>query len=167
MILRCTQKLLTVVGRSRLSAAAPEPAGTDWYANLLWFDGRKCVLVMQVDTLFSVFEPDVRAADLRDFSWWTNLIERELRAEDLPVDALGNLGQEDLVVAKTANRQILGVMNDLTFNTEHRIGQEGGLMKLDVPQHNHNLRRVISGARDYRSAMYLVEQRLAAEGRAR
>ena len=38
MILRCTRKLLTVLG-SAVAEPAPDPE--DWYANLLWFDGAR------------------------------------------------------------------------------------------------------------------------------
>ncbi len=37
----------------------------DWYANLLWIDRRKCLLLMHAGTLFPVFAPDVRQRDLR------------------------------------------------------------------------------------------------------
>ena len=37
----------------------------DWYANLLWFDRRKCLLLTHAGTLFPSFIADVLAADLR------------------------------------------------------------------------------------------------------
>ena len=43
MILRCTKKLLDVIGARQLADRAPD--GEDWYANLRWFDGRKCLLL--------------------------------------------------------------------------------------------------------------------------
>jgi hypothetical protein len=68
-----------------------EPAGDtapdaeDWYASLPWFDGRKCLLLTHAGTLFSVFEADVRVADLRDTRRAvTSLISRELAREGLP-----------------------------------------------------------------------------------
>ena len=42
--------------------ATPQPDGEDWYANLLVLDRRKCLLLTHPSTLFTVFEPDVRAA---------------------------------------------------------------------------------------------------------
>jgi hypothetical protein len=47
--LRCTKKLLAVIKPGELAAEAPD--GEDWYANLLWFDGRKCLLLTHAATL--------------------------------------------------------------------------------------------------------------------
>ena len=55
MILRCTRKLLTVLGPA---AAEPTPAPDpeDWYANLVRFDRRTCLLLTQLATLFTIVE---------------------------------------------------------------------------------------------------------------
>ena len=44
---------------------APVPDPEDWYANLLWFDRRKCLLLAHSATLFTIFEADVTASGLR------------------------------------------------------------------------------------------------------
>ena len=84
MILRCTRKLLVVIG-SPVADPAPARDPEDWYANLLWFDRRKCLLLTHVATLFTIFEADVTASSLRPtHQLVTGLIGRELRREDLP-----------------------------------------------------------------------------------
>lgn len=65
MILRCTAKLQAVVGRPDPRAGSMPASAGDWYANLLWIDRRKCLLVTHAGTLFSVFAPDVRVGELR------------------------------------------------------------------------------------------------------
>lgn len=88
VILRCTRKLLRLLGAG--PAAGPAPGAEDWYGNLLWFDRRKCLLLTHADTLFSVFEADVRAAGLRDTQRLvTSLIARELAYEGLPPATFG------------------------------------------------------------------------------
>lgn len=83
MILRCTKKLLDMICPEQL--ASPEPDPEDWYANLLVLDGRKCLLLTHAESLFTIFEPDVRAAQLRaTHQLVAELIERELLAEELP-----------------------------------------------------------------------------------
>ena len=78
------------------------PDGEDWYANLLWSSGRKCLLLTHVATLFTVFEPDVRAADFRDPGRLVaGLIKRELLREQLPPDTFGDLETAEVVLAKT------------------------------------------------------------------
>ena len=89
MILRCTKKLLTVIRPQQLAGCPPD--GEDWYANLLWLSGRKCLLLSHAATLFTVFEADVRAAGLRDPGCLvTGLISRELLREELPADTFGS-----------------------------------------------------------------------------
>ncbi|MHB8431856.1 MAG: DUF6933 domain-containing protein, partial [Acidimicrobiales bacterium] len=45
--------------------ATQDPDDEDWYANLLVLDRRKCLLLTHAGTLFTIFEPDVRASDLK------------------------------------------------------------------------------------------------------
>ena len=102
MILRCTKKLLAVIGPRLVTAPGPAPDVEDWYANLLWFDRRKCLLLTHSATLFTIFEPDVTAAGLRTTDRLvTRLIERELASEGLPAATL--LGPEPVrVIVETA-----------------------------------------------------------------
>ena len=161
MILRCTKKLLAVLGAGRVAGPGPAPDSEDWYANLLWFDGRKCLLLTHAATLFSVFEPDVRAADLRaTHRLVTGLVERELRREDLPSATFGNLRSQELTLAKTADRSVLGCMNDMAFLCEVAIGQAGGLAHCDPVELNQALHRNINSSRAYRPPVELAAQRL-------
>ncbi len=60
MILRCTTKARALVG-----------VQDDWYLNLLWFDGRKCLLLAHVGTLFPVLVAIVNKANsLRSNCGW-------------------------------------------------------------------------------------------------
>ncbi len=68
-----------------IATPAPAPDAEDWYANLLWFSGRKCLLLTHSATLFSIFEADLRAADLRATGRLAaRLIAREVRSKGLP-----------------------------------------------------------------------------------
>ncbi|MGO9333550.1 MAG: DUF6933 domain-containing protein [Acidimicrobiales bacterium] len=159
-MLRCTKKLLDVIRPEQL--ATQEPDGSDWYGNLLVLDRRKCMLLTHADTLFTIFEPDVRAPDLRsthDLVAW--LIERELLAEGLPVRTFGDLGTEELSIAKTADRSVLGCMNDMAYLCEDAVARAGSLASTDVPSLNRHLRRNINSARDYQRPIDLVLERIA------
>jgi hypothetical protein len=161
VIVRCTKKLLAVLGAGCVARPGPPPDSEDWYANLLWFDGRKCLLLTHAATLFSVFEPDVRAADLRVIHRLvTGLVERELRHEDLPSATFGNLRSQELTLAKTADRSVLGCMNDMAFLCEVAIAQAGGLAHCDQGELNKALHRNINSSRAYRPPVELAAQRL-------
>jgi hypothetical protein len=112
VILRCTARLLALLGvkPERLTLVS----ANDWYANLLWIERRKCILMTHAGTLFSVFAPDVRKADLAPLGGFAvSAIQRALVAEGLPREALGRLDPADVRVAPTASRSILASMNEM------------------------------------------------------
>ncbi len=164
VILRCTKKLLTVIGFALVAEPAPEPDAEDWYANLLWFNRRKCLLLTHSATLFSIFEADMSASDLRATSRLVaRLIERELLSEGLPSSTFADLEPEKVILARTADRRVLGCMNDMAFLCENAITRSGGLTRTDFVALNRSLRRNINSARDYRPPIELTAERLGAE----
>ena len=77
---------------------ADDPGRGDLYANLLWPDGRKCILLTHAGTLFPVFVAEC-ARELRPLvPWLVVTIGRELAAEGLPPGARS----DDVGLAKTA-----------------------------------------------------------------
>ena len=161
MILRCTKKLLTLIGPRQLIDRPPE--GEDWYANLLWLSDRKCLLITHAATLFTVFEADVRAVDLRDPGRLvTGLISRELLREELPADTFGSPDPAAVSLAKTADRSVLGCMNDMAFMCETVTARSGGLAITDIADLNQTLRRNINSARGYQPPIELTAERLRA-----
>lgn len=159
MILRCTKRLLDVI-RPEQSASA-EPDDDDWYANLPVFDRRTCLLLTPVGTLFTIFEPDVRAPDLRStHKLITSLVERDLLAEDLPPSTFGDLTTETLLIAKTTSRSVLGCMNDMAFLCQVAVADVGSLDCADIRSLNHRLHRNINGARDYARPIDLLIARV-------
>lgn len=162
MMVRCTARLQGVVGKPDPAAAQLPPDDDDWYANLLWISGRKCLLATHAGSLFSVFAPDVRAAELRPLgAFLVPWIIEQLAAEDFPADALGPLDPADVEVGKTASRQVLGCMNDIAFACEHIAALDGGLARLDLAGLHRHLQRNIVSARGYVPPVELVAKRIA------
>jgi hypothetical protein len=144
MILRCTAKALQLVGPTRLALPPPPADDADWYLNVLWIDRRKCLLLTHAGTLFPVFVPNVHAADLRPLGrWLVTTVEAESRQEGLSSECFGVLDADDLQVAKTASRSVLGVMNDVAFQVRYAVAADGGLAHIDATQLNHELRRAL------------------------
>jgi hypothetical protein len=118
MVLRCTKKLLAVIGPIRFTDPAPSPTPNDeeWHANLLWCEERKCLPLTHAGTLFTIFKADVRVADLRTTdSFVSGLIRCELINEVLPLDLFGDMYPAELMVAKARGRSVLGCTNDMAF----------------------------------------------------
>ena len=153
---------------ARLARRAPfaeladvEPAEDDWYANLLWFERRKCVLLTHAGTAFSVFVPDVRKPDLARFGPWVEgQVISALDDEHQPRDVLGPIDGREVRIAATASRRVLGLMNDIAFNVEYFIRLRGGLAAIDALEFNRQLQRTPHryGA-GYATPLDLCEQR--------
>jgi hypothetical protein len=157
VILRCTAKVFSLLRVARSRVEDHPASEADWYANLIWVEGRKCLLVTHAGTLFTVFVPDVRAADLRPLGpFLVERIHAALAMEGLPPEALGRLVPEALRLAKTADRRVLGTMNDAAMRCEWIIGDDGGLAKVDLAALHHHLQSTPNGARGYARPIDLV-----------
>jgi hypothetical protein len=141
MVVRCTGKLLNLLGKGSVTLVDTPADDGDWYANLLWLDRRKCLLITHAGTLFSLFVADLRIGDLRPFERRiVDLLTAALLDEGLPIDALGRLEPSEVRIAKTASRHVLGVMNQIAFEIGWHTDQAGGLWNVDVDELNHHLR---------------------------
>jgi hypothetical protein len=157
--LRCTGKVLRLLRIPATQLYDGPAAEDDWYANVLWIQGRKCLLLTHAGTLFSVFLPDVRAADLRPIgAAVVPAIRGALSAESLPSDTFGPLVA--MRIAKTADRRVLGSMNDLAYRCEWMVDKGRGLAGLDLDALHRDLQRIPNGARGFAFAIDLVRERL-------
>lgn len=149
MIVRCTAKIREFIdARSNATSAPLDPSDADWYANLLWFDHKKCLLLTHAGTLFSIFAADVRKADLNPIGPLViRLIERELESEKLPPLTFGPLLPADVVITTASDRSVLGCMRDMALHCEYAIEGFGGLEHCDFIELNHRLRRNIHNPR--------------------
>lgn len=139
VILRCTAKARALLGARDVVESAT--AGEEWYLNVLWFDRRKCLLMVHAETLFPVFVADVRKADLTPIDTWVaRIVRRELASEGLAEDTLGLL-TGPVLIAKTAGRQILGFMNEMAMQADCAIAESGSLATCDIDALNRWLRR--------------------------
>jgi hypothetical protein len=163
VVVRCTRRLLDQLGGRALTLTDLPPTDEDWYANLLWLDRKKCLLLTHAGTLFSAFPAGVRTADLRPLGpYVVNAIEAELRSENLPPDTFGRLHPDAVRLAKTASRSTLGFMNEMAVHLRYEVADAGGLSHCNSSALNHHLRRTLHNRGGYVYPIELVAQRLAA-----
>ena len=161
MIVRCTKKMLDLLGGDSLTLSELSPTEDDWCLNLLWIDRQKCLLLTHAGTLFSIFRADVRNADLRPIgNYLVAAIESELRTEDLRTDTFSKLQPDSVQLAKTASRSTLGFMNEMAFELRYLIADAGGLERCDIDVLNQGLRRTLRNRGDYVRPIELVARRL-------
>lgn len=160
VILRCTTRMLGVLGKNLALADVP-PGEDDWYANVLWIERRKCLLLTHTGTLYPVFAPEVRAGDVRPPGpLVTTLVRDALEQEGLPADAVGQLDPADVRIARTASRQILGFMNETAQTIRFAVERAGGLENLDLDELGRFLRRNLHNRDGYHHPLELVAARL-------
>ena len=163
MVVRCTKKMLDLLGGRTITLSELPPTADDWYLNLLWIERQKCLLLTHAGTLFSVFRGGIHVADLRPLGdYLVDAIEAELRAEGLPADTFSQLERHDLRLAKTASRRTLGFMTEMAFELGWIITDKGGLRRSNINDLNHALRRMLWNRGDYVRPIELVNQRLHA-----
>src|SRR2546429_7017450 len=161
MVVRCTKKMLDLLGGRSITLSKLPPTEDDWYLNLLWIDRQKCFLLTHAGTLFSVFRAGVRSADLRPIgNYLVAAVESELRAEDLPIDTFSKLQPDSVQLAKTASRSTLGFMNEMAFELRYLIADAGGLGRCDIDVLNHRLRRTLRNRGEYIRPIELAARRL-------
>jgi hypothetical protein len=144
VILRCTGRLLDLIGVRSRDLAAADPSANDWYGHLLWIDRRKCLLFTHAGTMLSIFVPDVRKADVQPLATvLVSQIATALAAEGLPLTTLGLLDPGAVRLAATVSRSILGCMRNDASMLEHAVAEHGGLHRCDIAALNHDLRRTL------------------------
>lgn len=120
LVVRGTKKFLDRVGRPVADPPSSSTALGDWYANVLSWRPQVALFVNAV-TFIPVLTP---------FAPSTNIVTRFPSAMADVMQALGIdrrfVGCEtdkksSVVLAKTASRQVLGVMNEFVFMAEHAI----------------------------------------------
>ena len=116
--IRCTQRLLKLLGKEAVRAAREddsEESDLDWYANLFWVEGRKCLIFVNAGTLFPVVALDVLKDDFRDPA---KLLRDRYRRLLLHVEAPEDEVErelalfEEMPIGKTLNRSVLGSLTE-------------------------------------------------------
>jgi hypothetical protein len=124
--LHCTKKLLD---RIKPELEAPRAGTTrlgNWYATALFWKPQMA-LVVNERTLLPVFLPLAPAATLAQR--FPIALREVLRALDMPAEFIDSeiSGMGEVVYAKTANRSVLGVMNEFVYLAEGYRDQDGSV----------------------------------------
>lgn len=162
-IIRCTAKLLNALGTKPAIAPTQPPSLSDWHANLLWVDRKKCVLFTNDQTLYSFLIHLMKKPRSEDFGKLFRLgLLKSLISEGLDDTLVGHmLGRQGTVmIAKTSNRSILGSMNELAFQIKSMIHSMGGLANADLSEISRDLNRIPMSAIKYNFAIEELKRRL-------
>ena len=168
MILHCTQKLLKDLGNPPLQTTDEAVTGLgNWYANLLTIDRRKCILFTNEKTLYTFLIPSVKKENLKnvveDFLLNLNL---NLQAEGIPIEVIGRVMLEytDIGFARTANKKVLGSMNEFTFQYKDIImNRYARIEQVNALELNKEINRTIMGGINYLKPVESLRELLLGE----
>lgn len=149
-LIRCTQKLLKEINKKPTTNVEPiKSILGSWHANLLRIERRKCVLITNDSTLYTLFIPCLRKPDFQNFHLvfgqhlFKNLLHEGF--SQLQIETVLNEHQQ-ILYDKTNNRSVLGSMNDQKVQLEWRIYLNGGLEETSLYELNKELNRNILSA---------------------
>ncbi|MBI5846891.1 MAG: hypothetical protein HZB31_02925 [Nitrospirae bacterium] len=92
-------------------------------------------------------------------------LNMNFQAEGFTLELINRVLQEyhELAFAKTANRQVLGVMNDFAYGYEYYIESEGGLDRVRILEANRRTNRTPSSPLKYHFPIDMVWMLLTGE----
>ncbi len=163
--LKCTKKVLDEIGIKSPAAIesrdnATEPLG-DWCVNLLRIQRKKCLLIVNEKTLFSILVPELKKAQIQNIAvvfreaLFAALIDEEFTA----AQAEKILSEYDEIgISKTTDRSVLGSMNDYTFLYKDFIEGDGGFQFCKISALIMQMNRTPMGARKYAYAIDLLKE---------
>jgi hypothetical protein len=143
-LIRCTRKLVAEMRTQVASAVEQANAALlgDWYANLLQIDRRKCVIFTSERTLLTFLAVARNRDAIRNYATLFQNGPRQLLAsegfEPGDVDRVLDDYQE-LTLAPTADRSVLGSLNDLARLAVGHVQDAGGLSGCELSAINHEL----------------------------
>ena len=167
LILKCTQKAAKELGvkRGDLPEIPPEDNPTllgDWFVNLLRFDHTKMLLFANAITLYSILV-EYKKKDLVDIGRFfrTNL-RFNLLLEGFESEKVDRLlaDYEEVTLAKTDSRSVLGSMNDLAWLYETYIISHGGLKIVTLSWATQEINRTPQLKRGGHYSIKLLKQKI-------
>lgn len=145
-LIHWTQKLLKELKASPVPTPDILPAKGlgNWYANLLRFDRRKCILFTNEKTIYSFLVPNVIKEILRDFRllFLSNLC-LNLQFEGFSQEVIDRVREEykEIALAKTKDKRVFGFINEFAFEYDFYIRRAGGTANMPLMEINKQINR--------------------------
>lgn len=152
ILIRCTQRLLKNVPLP-LPKPPPSPIRplAEWYANAipLPFPGRWVVMFTSADSLLTVVAPGRSLGTA--LPTFRRRLPALLRRIGIPAESITELSNSltEVAIGRTANRSVLGSMNELAFLIKTIMLDAAGFDDVDLDRLEINLSEVPMGALRY------------------
>ncbi|MDR3603264.1 MAG: hypothetical protein P4L38_01425 [Syntrophaceae bacterium] len=163
MIIRCTQKLLAELKIGLMHEPSENDPFWSWHANVFHVERRKCVLITNDMTLFTMFIPGLKKPDFKSFHFVIGEhLFKNLLYENIPQPQIEAVLSQcrNMTFQKTTNRRVLGSMNDQKTQLEYLISAEGGLARTNIYELNKEVNRVTFSAINRRRPIDVLKEEL-------
>ena len=154
-LISCTKKLQKEMGLKKNDISEDKPEELylgSWHANLIYIDGKKCVLFVNDKTLLNFIIPDLSRTQIKGLSnIFKVTLGGVLATEGVPELARTKmlLEYESIQYANTHSKSVLGSMNDLAFHYKYRLQSEGGVHSTALPGIITAMNNMPMGALEY------------------
>ncbi len=142
----CTKKLEKLIGKANMAENPSDSLFGNWNANIFTFKQRKCLILVNEETYYSLLFLDVLKAEILDFHhlFYERLIEQLTYDHIYFPHEFSPKVLDDLkprFLPTNNNRKVLGYINQFVSDTIFHIDYffEGHLSKVDVPFLNNKL----------------------------
>ena len=147
-LIHCTQKLLKELDVTPvdLTSYTRDSEGLgNWYAHLIRIDKRKCILFTNEKTLYSFLIPQVVKSNLINIKneFIAHLVFN-LQKDGFGIDVINMVRQEygEIGFARTANRSVIGSMNEFAFEYKFLIMRDGGIENTKILEVNTKINQI-------------------------
>jgi hypothetical protein len=160
-VFRVTKKLASALKvKLPTSSIEHENAEHEWFADLFFVSGKKCVIWVHRQTLLSFVKPAVVAAELQQFhALFRYEFRTAIASMALPeslLDRFDAYGEERY--APTNDRSVVGSMLDYRNMFQVMVGADGGLERADIRGINAQLNESPMSVLGMESAVRVVRK---------
>jgi len=164
MLLRCTRKLIKTYDLSISDSTKTEGILQEWYANLIYFNRKKCILFTESETLYNLFLQNVKKSEITNLPGiFKNKLKDSLIKINIYPDLINSYIRQlnGMTFSKTKSRSVLGSMNEYVQYYKIGIAQAGGLGRCDIDKLIYESNNMIMGALDYRTGNEEIKEALS------
>ncbi len=145
-IIYCTQKLETVVGKSRIVKSEKPSTLGNWNATVFVVSKKNCVMLMNDVSYYSVLLIDFKKIDLMNFHQvFAERFFKQLENDEIsfPSEFTDKITQElqPIFLTTNNNRKVLDAIQDATFDMKKYITEDysDDIDFIDVDELNSNI----------------------------
>ena len=135
MILQSTKKLQDFAGVKTAEVPDETERFQSWHANLFYLNRKKCLLITHTESLYSVFLYNVSKKEVPTLTERIReQLKEQMRRDDFTIAQIACMLESlgEIRYAKTSDRGVLGLMNDMVHAVKWHVEYDGTVDVFDL-----------------------------------